>query len=168
MDKPRIEAAVRELLLAIGEDPDRPGLVETPRRVADMYEEVFSGLTEDPKEHLKLFCEQPCEDMVTVRDIPLHSMCEHHLLPFVGVAHIAYIPKNGRVIGLSKLARIVNVFARRPQLQERLTAQIADFLDEQLSPLGVAVIIEAAVVIVRVGVEHNRADLPRPFNYIAH
>lgn len=143
MDKPRIEAAVRELLLAIGEDPDRPGLVETPRRVADMYEEVFSGLTEDPKTHLKLFEEQPCEDMVTVRDIPLHSMCEHHLLPFVGVAHIAYIPKDGRVIGLSKLARIVNVFARRPQLQERLTAQIADFLEEELDPQGVAVVVEA-------------------------
>ncbi len=143
MDKPRIEAAVRELLLAIGEDPDRPGLVETPRRVADMYEEVFSGLTEDPTTHLKLFCETPSDDTVTVRDIPLHSMCEHHLLPFVGVAHIAYIPRDGRVIGLSKLARIVNAFARRPQLQERLTAQIADFLEKELDPLGVAVVIEA-------------------------
>ncbi|MBR5134334.1 MAG: GTP cyclohydrolase I FolE [Clostridia bacterium] len=143
MDKPRIEAAVRELLLAIGEDPDRPGLVETPRRVADMYEEVFAGLNEDPKTHLKLFSEQPCDDMVTVRDIPLHSMCEHHLLPFVGVAHVAYVPRDGRVIGLSKLARIVNVFARRPQLQERLTAQIADFLEEELAPQGVAVVVEA-------------------------
>ncbi len=143
MDKPRIEAAVRELLLAIGEDPDRPGLLETPRRVADMYEEIFSGMTEDPKTHLKLFSEQPQEDLVTVRDIPLYSMCEHHLLPFIGVAHIAYIPRNGCVIGLSKLARIVNVFARRPQLQERLTAQIADFLEKELNPKGVAVIVEA-------------------------
>ena len=143
MDKARIEAAVRELLLAIGEDPDRAGLKETPRRVADMYEEVFSGLTEDPADHLKLFSEEPSDDTVTVRDIPLHSMCEHHLLPFVGVAHIAYIPNNGRVIGLSKLARIVNVFARRPQLQERLTAQIADFLEKELQPKGVAVVIEA-------------------------
>lgn len=143
MDKPRIEAAVRELLAAIGEDPDRPGLVETPRRVADMYEEIFSGLEEDPSMHLKVFEESPSDDMVIVRDIPLHSMCEHHLLPFVGVAHVAYIPKNGRVIGLSKLARIVNNFARRPQLQERLTAQIADFLERELTPDGVAVVVEA-------------------------
>lgn len=143
MDKPRIEAAVRELLLAIGEDPDRPGLVETPRRVADMYEEIFSGMCEDPSVHLKVFSETPSDDMVTVRDIPLHSMCEHHLLPFIGVAHIAYIPQDGRVIGLSKLARIVNNFARRPQLQERLTAQIADFLETELSPRGVAVVVEA-------------------------
>ncbi len=143
MDKPRIEAAVRELLLAIGEDPDRAGLAETPRRVADMYEEIFAGMREDPTEHLKIFSEVPSEDMVAVRDIPLHSMCEHHLLPFVGVAHIAYIPQDGRVLGLSKLARIVNNFARRPQLQERLTAQIADFLEKELSPLGVAVVVEA-------------------------
>lgn len=138
-----MEAAVRELLLAIGEDPGREGLRETPRRVADMYAEVFSGIGEDPKKHLKIFEERHGEDLVTVRDIPLQSMCEHHLLPFIGVAHIAYIPRNGRIIGLSKLARIVDVFARRPQLQERLTAQIADFLDRELSPLGVAVIIEA-------------------------
>ncbi len=143
MDKPRIEAAVRELLAAIGEDPDREGLVETPRRVANMYEEIFGGLAEDPKQHLKLFSETRPDEMVTVRDIPLYSMCEHHLLPFTGVAHIAYIPRDGKVIGLSKLARIVNCYARRPQLQERLTAQIADFLDQELDPLGVAVIIEA-------------------------
>jgi len=143
MDKPRIEAAVRELLLAIGEDPDRAGLIETPRRVADMYEEIFAGMSEDPSEHLKIFSETPSDDMVTVRDIPLHSMCEHHLLPFIGVAHIAYIPQDGRVLGLSKLARIVNSFARRPQLQERLTAQIADFLEKELSPIGVAVVVEA-------------------------
>ncbi len=143
MDKPRIEAAVRELLAAIGEDPDREGLRETPRRVANMYEEIFAGLTEDPTQHLKIFNESHSEDLVTVRDIPLYSMCEHHLLPFTGVAHIAYIPRDGRVLGLSKLARIVNCFARRPQLQERLTEQVADFLERELNPRGVAVIIEA-------------------------
>lgn len=143
MDKARIEAAVRELLAAIGEDPDREGLQETPRRVANMYEEIFAGLSEDPTKHLKIFNEGNNQDLVTVRDIPLHSMCEHHLLPFTGVAHIAYIPRDGRVLGLSKLARIVNCFARRPQLQERLTEQVADFLDRELRPQGVAVIIEA-------------------------
>lgn len=143
MDKARIEAAVRELLAAVGEDPDREGLLETPRRVANMYEEIFSGLSEDPRQHLKIFHEGKNEELVTVRDIPLYSMCEHHLLPFTGVAHIAYIPRDGRVLGLSKLARIVNCFARRPQLQERLTEQIADFLFAELDPLGVGVIIEA-------------------------
>ena len=143
MDKKRIEAAVREILLAVGEDPDREGLAETPRRVADMYAEVFSGLEEDPRKHLKMFTESHHDEMVTVRDIPLYSMCEHHLMPFTGVAHIAYIPKDGKVIGLSKLARIVNCYARRPQLQERLTAQVADFLQKELQPQGVAVIIEA-------------------------
>ncbi|MCI8360462.1 MAG: GTP cyclohydrolase I FolE [Clostridiales bacterium] len=143
MDLKRIEAAVREILLAVGEDPDRPGIVETPRRVAEMYTEVLGGLDADPAQHIKIFDEAGSDEMVTVRDIPLYSMCEHHLLPFIGVAHIAYIPNGGRVIGLSKLARIVDCFARRPQLQERLTAQIADFLYEQLQPQGVAVIIEA-------------------------
>ncbi len=143
MDKPRIEAAVREILIAIGEDPDREGLVETPARVARMYEEIFSGLEDDPTRHLKLFNESGNEEMVVVRDIPLYSMCEHHLIPFMGKAHIAYIPSNGKVIGLSKLARIVESFAKKPQLQERLTAQIADFLDENLNPQGVAVVIEA-------------------------
>lgn len=143
MDKPRIEAAVRELLLAIGEDPEREGLQETPRRVAEMYEEIFAGLEEDPHQHLKIFSEQNDDEIVTVRDIPLYSMCEHHLLPFTGVAHVAYIPRDGKVIGLSKLARIVNSFARRPQLQERLTAQIADFLNTELHPRGLAVVIEA-------------------------
>ncbi len=143
MDKERIKAAVRELLIAIGEDPDREGLADTPRRVADMYGEIFAGLEEDPRQHLKIFSEQEDDEMVTVRDIPLYSMCVHHLLPFTGVAHVAYIPKDGKVIGLSKLARIVNNFARRPQLQERLTSQIADFLNEELQPRGVAVIIEA-------------------------
>lgn len=142
MDKQRIEAAVREILIAIGEDPDREGLVETPSRVARMYEEIFGGLEDDPTRHLKLF-DESSEEMVVVRDIPLYSMCEHHLIPFLGKAHIAYIPSDGRVIGLSKLARIVDSFARRPQLQERLTSQVADFLYENLQPMGVAVVIEA-------------------------
>ena len=143
MEKPRIEAAVREILIAIGEDPDREGLIETPARVARMYEEIFSGLEDDPSRHLKLFNEQGNEEMVIVRDIPLYSMCEHHLIPFMGKAHIAYIPSVGKVIGLSKLARITESFAKRPQLQERLTAQIADFLFDNLNPRGVAVVVEA-------------------------
>lgn len=144
VDKERIKKAVAEILEAIGEDPNREGLLETPRRVANMYEEVFSGIAEDPKKHLKIFNEtEQTNELVIVRDIPLYSVCEHHLLPFVGVAHIAYIPKRGRIIGLSKFARIVNCFARRPQVQERLTSQIADFLFENLEPYGVAVIIEA-------------------------
>ena len=142
MDKKRIEAAVREILIAVGEDPDREGLVETPSRVARMYEEIFSGLEDDPHRHLKIF-NDGSEEMVIVRDIPLYSMCEHHLLPFIGRAHIAYIPKNGKIIGLSKLARIVDCYAKRPQLQEKLTAQVADFLQDELDPMGVAVIIEA-------------------------
>ena len=143
MDKERIERAVREILLAIGEDPNRAGLVETPKRVANMYEEIFAGLHDDPRRHLKLFDEGNNDEMVVVRDIPMYSMCEHHLLPFIGKAHIAYIPSDGRVIGLSKLARIVDSFSKKPQLQERLTSQIADFLDKELSPQGVAVVIEA-------------------------
>lgn len=143
MDKQRIENAVREILIAIGEDPDREGLLETPKRVANMYEEVFCGLEQSPDGHLKIFNEEKNEEMVVVRDIPLYSMCEHHLLPFVGKAHIVYIPGNGKVIGISKLARIVDNFARRPQIQERLTSQIADFLMEKLEPQGVAVVIEA-------------------------
>lgn len=144
MDKARIERAVREILEAVGEDPDREGLQETPARVARMYEEIFSGLDSDPKEYLKIFNEGGRhEELVLVKDIPLYSVCEHHLLPFIGRAHIAYIPKDGRIIGLSKFARIVDCFARRPQVQERLTAQIADFLYEELQPLGVAVFLEA-------------------------
>lgn len=143
MDKQKIENAVRDILEAIGEDPDRDGLKETPARVARMYEEVFSGLSEDAHDHLKLFDEKGNDELVIVRDIPLYSMCEHHLLPFVGKAHIAYIPADGRIIGLSKLARIVNVYARRPQVQERLTAQIADFLYEELGAKSVAVVVEA-------------------------
>lgn len=143
MDKQRIESAVREILLAIGEDPDREGLQETPKRVANMYAEIFSGMEDDPKRHLKIFNESENDEMVVVRDIPMYSMCEHHLLPFVGKAHIAYIPCDGKVIGLSKLARIVDSFSKKPQIQERLTSQIADFLEENLSPKGVAVVVEA-------------------------
>lgn len=143
MDKQRIENAVREILLAIGEDPDREGLQETPKRVANMYAEIFSGLENDPKQYLKIFNETDNDEMVVVRDISMYSMCEHHLLPFVGKAHIAYIPCDGKVIGLSKLARIVDSFSKKPQLQERLTSQIADFLEENLSPKGIAVVVEA-------------------------
>ena len=143
MDREKIEKAVRDILEAIGEDPDREGLRETPNRVARMYEEVFSGLSEDAHTHLKLFNEPGNDEMVVVRDIPLYSMCEHHLLPFVGKAHIAYIPEDGRIIGLSKLARIVNVYAKRPQVQERLTTEIADAIMARLNPQGVLVVIEA-------------------------
>lgn len=143
MDKQRIENAVREILWAIGENPDREGLAETPKRVANMYAEIFSGLEDDPTRHLKIFNELDNDEMVVVRDIPMYSMCEHHLLPFVGKAHIAYIPSDGKVIGLSKLARIVDSFSKKPQLQERLTSQIADFLEENLSPKGIAVVVEA-------------------------
>jgi GTP cyclohydrolase I len=143
MDKQRIMDAVREILIAVGEDPDRSGLQETPKRVANMYEEIFAGLNEDPKQHLKFFDERANDEMVIVRDIPFASMCEHHLLPFVGKAHIAYIPSDNKIIGLSKLARIVDNFAKKPQVQERLTHNIADFLNDNLNPKGVAVIIEA-------------------------
>lgn len=143
MDKQRIENAVREILWAIGENPDREGLAETPKRVANMYAEIFAGLEDDPARHLKIFNESDNDEMVVVRDIPMYSMCEHHLLPFVGKAHIAYIPSDGKVIGLSKLARIVDSFSKKPQLQERLTSQIADFLEENLSPKGIAVVVEA-------------------------
>ena len=143
MDKEKIEKAVRDILEAIGEDPDREGLKETPKRVANMYEEILGGINQSPEEHLKIFNEPGNDEMVIVRDIPLYSMCEHHLLPFIGKAHIAYIPDEGRIIGLSKLARIVNVYAKRLQVQERLTAEIADFLYTKLGAKSVAVIIEA-------------------------
>ncbi|MDR3551746.1 MAG: GTP cyclohydrolase I FolE [Clostridia bacterium] len=143
IDKAKIEQAVKMILEAVGEDADRQGLLETPRRVAQMYEEIFSGLGHDPREYLKFFDENENDEMVIVKDIPLYSMCEHHLLPFIGKAHVAYIPRGGKILGLSKLARIVDCFARRPQLQERLTSQVADFLYRELSPYGVAVVIEA-------------------------
>ena len=144
VDKPRIERAVREILAAIGEDPERDGLLDTPSRVARMYEEICSGLREDPSEHLLKMFEADHDEMVMVRDIPLHSLCEHHLVPFVGKAHVAYIPNmQGRITGLSKIARLVDGFARRPQVQERLTQQIATALDKMLEPRGVLVVIEA-------------------------
>jgi GTP cyclohydrolase IA len=144
VDRPRIEAAVREILLAIGEDPDRDGLLNTPARVARMYEEVFSGLRETPDQHLQVVFEANHDEMVMVRDIDLCSTCEHHLIPFIGKAHVAYIPNDdGRITGLSKLARLVDAYARRPQVQERLTTQVADEIERTLQPKGVLVVIEA-------------------------
>ena len=143
-DQQRAQAAIRELLLAAGEDPDREGLRETPARVARAYEELFAGLYTDPDEVLDRTFDEAHEELVLVRDIPMYSQCEHHLLPFHGVAHIGYIPnEKGRVTGLSKLARLVDLYAKRPQVQERLTHDVADFLNEELRPKGVAVILEA-------------------------
>jgi GTP cyclohydrolase I len=142
VDLPRIERAVREILAAVGEDPDREGLLETPRRVARMYAELFRGLHEDPREHLQKFFTEQYDEMVLVRDIAFNSMCEHHLLPFTGKAHIGYVP-NGRVIGLSKLARVVEVVSLRPQVQERMTEEIANLLISELNVKGVAVVLEA-------------------------
>lgn len=144
VDLQRIEKAVREILIAIGEDPDRDGLLETPRRVARMYEEIFVGLTEDPGEHLSVVFDVGHDEMVMVKDIPIYSVCEHHLVPWFGVAHVAYIPNvDGRITGLSKLARLVDGFSRRPQVQERLTTQVADRIEEVLDPRGVLVVVEA-------------------------
>jgi GTP cyclohydrolase I len=144
IDKPRIQAAVREILLAVGEDPDRDGLQETPGRVARMYEEVLAGIGQEPTEHLKVTFDADHDEMVMVRDIDLVSNCEHHMVPFIGKAHVAYIPgKDGRITGISKLARLVEVYARRLQVQERLTVQIADALERELDPRGVLVVIEA-------------------------
>jgi GTP cyclohydrolase I len=144
IDLERIERAVREILEAVGEDVDRDGLERTPARVAAMYAEIFSGLHEDPSRHLTVTFEANHDEMVMVRDIPLFSACEHHLVPFHGAAHVAYIPgPDGRITGISKLARLVDGFARRPQVQERLTAQIADALVEVLNPQGAFVVIEA-------------------------
>ncbi len=142
VDVDRIERAVREILLAIGEDPEREGLRQTPARVARMYCELFSGLHQDPEEHLQAMFDEGHHEMVVLRDIPFHSMCEHHLMPFEGKAHIAYIP-GGKVLGLSKLARLVDAFALRPQVQERLTSQVADVLAQKLNVRGCAVVIEA-------------------------
>jgi len=144
VDIDRLEKAVREILLAIGEDPDRDGLLRTPHRVAEMYAEVCSGLHEDPSQHLIVTFEANHDEMVLVRDIALYSLCEHHLAPFHGRAHVAYIPgDDGRITGLSKLARLVDGFAKRPQVQERLTTQIADAIVEVLQPRGAFVMIEA-------------------------
>ncbi len=142
VDIPRAEAAVRELLLAIGEDPDREGLVKTPNRVARAYGELFAGLAENPRRHLATVFTADYDEVVILRDIPFASMCEHHLLPFTGRAHVAYLP-NGKVVGLSKLARLVEGFARRPQIQEQLTVQICQALMDALEPKGAAVVVEA-------------------------
>ncbi|MBC8106662.1 MAG: GTP cyclohydrolase I FolE [Anaerolineae bacterium] len=142
VDLPRIEKAVREILLAVGEDPDREGLLKTPNRVARSYAELMSGLREDPRTHLKTVFHERYDEVVLLRDISFHSLCEHHLLPFTGRAHVAYLP-DGKVVGLSKLARLVDGYARRPQVQERLTTQIADALMEELNPIGAACVIEA-------------------------
>ncbi len=142
VDTERVAAAVREILIGIGEDPDRDGLRETPERVARAYQEMFTGLETDPAEVLAKTFEIDHDEMVLVRDIEVWSTCEHHLLPFTGVAHVAYIPAKGRITGLSKLARLVDAFAKRPQVQERLTTQVADALVEHLHPQGVMVIIE--------------------------
>ena len=142
VDKPRIERAVREILAAVGEDPNREGLRETPARVARMYAELFAGLHDDPRVHLKKFFTEKYDEMVLVRDISFNSMCEHHLLPFTGVAHIGYVP-SGKVVGLSKLARVVESVSRRPQVQERMTEEIANLLIDELAVKGVAVVIEA-------------------------
>lgn len=144
MDKQRIENAVREILFAIGEDPDREGLIDTPKRIAKMYEEIFSGMEQDPSEHLKIFFQdEKYEELVLVKDISFYSMCEHHLVPFFGKAHVAYLPKNGKLTGLSKLARVVETAAKRPQLQERLTSTVADAIMTALEPYGVIVVMEA-------------------------
>ncbi len=144
MDRDKIQKGVRLILEGIGEDPQREGLIETPRRVAEMYEEIFAGLSQDPAEHFCVTFNEGHQEMVLVRDIPLYSVCEHHLVPFIGRAHVAYIPgKSGRVCGLSKLARVVDVYARRPQVQERMTSQIADAIVDHLEPSGVMVVIEA-------------------------
>lgn len=141
-DRAAIERAVREILRAIGEDPDRAGLQETPRRVAEMLGEICGGLQEDPSALLEVTYDERHEEMIILRDIPFYSLCEHHLLPFSGTCHVAYIPR-GRIVGISKLARVVDALARRPQVQERLTSQIADLIDERLRPRGVAVVVKA-------------------------
>lgn len=144
VDEQKIQQAVKMILEAIGEDLEREGLVETPKRVARMYKEVFSGLHKDPREILqKFFVSDEHEEMVLIKDISFYSMCEHHLLPFYGRAHIAYIPAGGRITGLSKLVRVIEVLARRPQLQERLTSMVADVVMEMLEPKGVVVVVEA-------------------------
>ncbi len=143
IDQKKIEKAVKEILKAIGEDPDRSGIKDTPRRVAKMYAELFSGLHKDPGKEVSLFHNEDHEEMIMVKNIPFYSMCEHHLVPFVGKAHVAYIPTRGRVTGLSKLVRVIEGFARRPQVQERLTSQIVDCLMARLKPRGVLVVIEA-------------------------
>ena len=160
IDKPAIEKAVRDILIAIGEDPDREGLVGTPDRVARMYEEIFSGLHQDPREHLKvLFQNENHEEMVVVKDIPFYSSCEHHLVPFFGKAHIAYIP-NKKVIGVSKLARLLEIYSRRLQIQERIGEQVTTFLMDELKAKGAACVLEAQhFCMTSRGVEKQNANM---------
>lgn len=143
MDRKKIENAVRDILEAIGEDPKKKDLRDTPSRVAQMYEEIFAGISCNPEEELEVILDQKHHEIILLKGVPLYSVCEHHLLPFIGKAHVAYIPKNGRVTGLSKLARVVDILSRRPQVQERLTSQIAEIIMAKLKPMGVMVIIEA-------------------------
>lgn len=143
MDKKRISQAVNEILKAIGEDPRREGLKDTPTRIAEMYEEVFAGIKQDPKKVLKVYTAKNEDEMIIIRDIPFYSFCEHHLLPFFGKAHVVYIPKQNKITGFSSLVRVVDIMARRPIVQERLTHEVADFLMANLKPLGVLVVIEA-------------------------
>ena len=143
MDNHKIEDAIKNILIAIGEDPRRRDLKETPKRVAQMYEEIFSGIKEDAEKQLEVILDQKHDEIILLKNISLYSVCEHHLLPFLGRAHIAYIPKGGRVTGLSKLARVVDILSKRPQVQERLTTQIAEIIMRKLRPQGVMVVIEA-------------------------
>ncbi len=143
MDLEKIEKGVRLILEGAGEDPERPGIKTTPQRVARMFAEILGGITEKPEKHLRVIQSEKHDEMVLIKNIPLYSMCEHHMLPFAGVAHVAYIPKGGRIVGLSKIARVVDNLSRRLQVQERLTKQIADLINEHLRPLGVMVVIEA-------------------------
>ena len=143
MDKHKIEEAVRDILEAIGEDPKRKDLQATPRRVAEMYEEIFSGINQSPQKELEVILEQKHNEIILLKNIPLYSVCEHHLLPFLGKAHVAYIPRGGRVTGLSKLARVVDILSKRSQVQERLTTQVADIIMSKLKPQGCMVVIEA-------------------------
>ena len=144
VDKDKIKRAVRDILEAIGENPNREGLLDTPDRVARMYEEIYLGIHQDPKDHLKvIFKDEEHEELVLVKDIQFYSCCEHHLVPFFGKAHIAYLPKDGRLVGISKLARVIETLAKRPQLQERITNSVADLIIEELNPHGVIVVIEA-------------------------
>ena len=143
MDKKKIEKAIRNILIAIGEDPRRRDLRGTPMRVAEMYEEIFSGIKQNPEKELEVILEQKHDEIILLKGIPLYSFCEHHLIPFVGRVHIAYIPKGGRVTGLSKLARVVDILSKRPQVQERLTTQVAEIIMRKLKPRGAMVVIEA-------------------------
>ncbi len=143
MDKKKIREAIKDILIAIGEDPDRRDLKETPNRVAEMYEEIFSGIRQSPERELEVILDQKHDEIILLKNIPLYSVCEHHLIPFIGRAHIAYIPKDGRVTGLSKLARVVDILSRRLQIQERLTTQVAEIIMKKLRPRGVMVVVEA-------------------------